>query len=381
MAKQGTIPFMNDFKVWLQQQIFKNPNSRDCIISRILKLNERELAHIHTGKFKKNKKTQIELSVWDILTSMFAQTKGPKLSYVEEFMLALISRCNVDKKSIASTYNLSIGTVENYISALWGYKDFILDKTAPIGRNSKLTPDENATIANIVGDKIVLTGNQLIPIFASRMGTQDRCSGNKVFLPLGLIGKIIKEHKGTKIKKIRDWSLEEAKKVLIHTEHNTIPVSKIKEIIIDTNTSDTFITVPDNEILQRVFNPLENGAINKTPMMVKRISQTDIDHVIDIDTILTNLGPTLDGLKVLKDWIITAQAQLNYSKIETKKLDVIYRQIMAWPQINKLITPKLINQIEHDLNAISQAETLQLAEDNWNRSTKKQANSNHSSKK
>lgn len=382
MAQQLDVPYLEEFVIWLQAQSYGNPRSIGDIISRLVNLNKRELQKIGTGISKNNKKgVPTVLTVWDILVSKFAAQNGPKLSYLDELMLALISRCNVDKNNIATTYGIAKGTVDNYISALCRYRVFILDKAKGQGcRTGKLTPNEEATIKNIVGGKIIFTGKQLIDIFISRLESQDRCSGQKVFFPHGLIGKIFTKHNGTKFQTIRDWARVEASEVLIHTEHGVVPVSQVEELTIDTTTGDTFIVVSGSTKMERVYNPLENGAAQKSPMLIKRISQTDIDHVIDIDTILKNLGPTLTGLQTLTNWIITAQNQLGYAKIETKNLDKIYKEIMRWSNINTLITNQLVKQIEKDLDAIANAEKLQLSSWRWNRSTKKQSNTNGSTK-
>ncbi len=382
MAKKQDILYLDEFKDWLDVKDFANQRSRDSIISRLTKLNKRHLISISTGDFMKDKKKGIfvERTIWDVLGKILNDSKGPKSVYARELLVAIISNINKEKEVIASDYNISIGTVYNYNSAFGTYRDFIEYKLKELGarEKAKLTPNENATIKNISGDIIILYSKQLISIFASRMNTQDRCSGNKVFLPLALIGKILKRCRGLnrlspKNAKfnLSQWAKKEAEKVIIYTETGYYPVTKISQIKIDTNTGEVYIKVDDVEY--RAYNPLENKATIKQPIYIQRISQTDIDHKKEIDTILKENGGSLKGLTVLTAWIKKAQDELNLDHIDSENLDSIYDHIFTWDDIDSLITDELITDIIHDLGIISREHELQLSTSNWNRSTKKQA--------
>lgn len=369
---ERSISFFDEFKDWLEYQSFENERSRKCIISRLSNLNEKFLASISTGAFKKDKKTDndIELTIWNILESIIKNPRGPKQSYVEDFMVEIMSRVKNDRAQIAKEYNLKDRTIENYASALSTYYIFIVEKLKTLNvRTGKLTPDEEATIKNINKGKIVLTKKELIAIFTARMNTQDRCSGNKVFLPLGLIGKILsKSNKHLEFCNVRQWAKKEAERVLIHTENNCYPVSKITELTIDTTTGDVFIIIGDEN--HRVCNP------TKAPMCIQRISQTDIDHDKEIDTILKGNGGKFEGLKFLTDLIMNSKNELGLEKIDNSNLDKIYNHIMDSIDIDDLINKNIPDKIIQDLKAISKQHALQLTDATWNRSTKKQANKN-----
>lgn len=376
MAKEQDILYLDEFKGWLDAKDFANPRSRNCIVSRLSKLNDSFLIHISTGAFKKDKATgvNVELSVWNILKSIAEDKHLPKLAYLDALMEAIMSRANDDKKLIEEETGRTSGTVVNYISAFNSYYSFISDKVKQTGyrETKKLEPEEVATETNITRGTITLNPQQLVTIFASRMNTQDRCSGDKVYLPLGLIGKILGKYSApnSRIKNIHQWAVEEAKKVVIHTENKEYPVTSIKELRIDTASGEVYIIVSKG---YRVYNPMEEGATQKTPMSLQRISQSDIDHAKEIDTILKEHGRELKGLALLTDWIKKAQKELGLEKIENGNLDEIYARIMSWKNIDMLVTAQLVEQILSDLETISKEHRLQLSGANWNRSTKKQA--------
>lgn len=380
MAKEENILYLDEFKKWLDDKDFTNPRSRNCIVSRLSKLNDSFLVRIQTGAFKKDKVTgvNVELSVWDVLKSIVEDKHLPKLAYLDAILTAIMSRANQDKKLIEKGTGRTTGTVVNYISAFNSYYSFIIDNVENTTRYrnvQKLEPEEEATVSNIKKGKITLNPQQLIAIFASRMNTQDRCSGDKVYLPLGLIGKILGKYSATndRIKNIHQWAVEEAKKVVIHTENKEYPVTNIKELQIDTESGEVYITVSKDKDY-RVYNPLEEGAGHKEPMSLQRISQSDIDHAKEIDTILKEYGRKLKGLTLLTDWIKRAQKELGLEKIENSIIDKIYAHIMLWPDIDELVkSNELVKQIQSDLEMVSKEHRLQLSGAKWNRSTKKQA--------
>lgn len=379
MGKNDKIYLLKDFEDWIELQSFKNKRSGKCVVSRLKKLNEYFLNAIQTGDFEKDKKTKepYEKSIWDIYKDIMEDSHGPKWDFLEELNVAIMSCINDNAKKIVDERGVTQGTVKNYSSAFSTYTMFIEScaQLLNMREDKELTTNELATIANITKSKITLTREQLIAVFASRMNTQNRCSGEKVFLPMGLIGKVLrKADKNMKVSlgSILEWSRNEAKKVKLHVENGTVPILKISKLIIDTYSGEVTLVMNDGETSMRVFDPVVNG--KKEPMYIYRISHADIDHEVEIDTILKQNGVKLQGLRMLTDWIKKAQEEMKFEKIDKDNIKEIFNRIEEWNDFEELTDKNLINNIIDDLELISKEEKLQLASGKWNKSTKKQAN-------
>lgn len=383
MAKKTKQSFYleSDFETWLDGQTFKDAGSRGCILSRM-----RCLDTFYLSSFTIKDKNNNDITFWEILDGILSNKHGVKINYLEDLMVAMQSRLKKDENIIRNNSGKAPTTVRNYLSAFSSYYGFIIEyvDSKKVSNNKKIQPDEDANIKNIQGNDIKLDGQQLIRIFASRLNTQDRCSGNKVWLPFGLIGKILREGraKGYTKKHLSDWITSEAKKVKIHIANGSVVVKDNYTDIftINTQTKEVYVTV--SGINHRVYNPPLPGQSSKRVMSVNRISQTDIDHIVDINTILTTPGVQFNGLHTLTVWI---QGVMNIhgitaftGKDSRKNKKIVYDYIINNPSIYS-ITHSLINEIENDLNFITKTEKLQLTTQTWNRSAKKLAQNNGAS--
>lgn len=368
MAKKQSFYLETDFTNWLDQKSYQNSRSRGDIVSRMGCLNSAYLATFSIQQVANS------ISFWNMLESIITNKNGVKMDYLDDLMVAMQSRITKDAIIIGHNANVQPGTVINYSSAFSSYSEFILEHASSLTQSkNSITTDEDANIKNIQGAIITLSKKQLIDIFISRMNTQDRCSGNKVWLPLDLIGKIINKCKKTGIKikyrSIREWSKTEAKKVQIHTFNGTVLARNVDELTIHTQSNDVYVI--SRGIKHRVYDPLLPGKTSKQVMSVNRIRQTHIDHIVEIDTILKTYGNQYNGLDTLTKWIKGAMLNLGIQSLQ-KNEKTVYDYILTHSSTYP-ITQSLINDIEHDIDDIAAKEDLQLSSYAWNTSAKKLA--------
>ncbi|MCM1319640.1 MAG: hypothetical protein NC217_04595 [Muribaculaceae bacterium] len=347
------IPLFDEYKGWCKQNLTIGKSASDYP-SRLQKINREFISTIYTGSTKQ----PLEL-LQKYLTS---SNKGPKRNLIEDLLTA-IGSC-IAKELAKRKGTDTEGSFRSERTAFNKYVKFILqDVESKPYRKDKICPTEKAALSHISGDNIVLDQDSLLSIFTSRIGTQDRITGQKAFIPLGLLSKVCA--KGD----IHDWAKDTAEHVLIHTESGTVPVTDVEKLIIDTKSGDVTIKLK-NDTREIVFNPPLNGP--KKPMQINMISETDIDHDPDIHTVLIGMKGSLPTLEYIKDQILAAKDALGYSRIDSKNCDSIYEYLLkdsTFMTNAKQLGPKIISE----LNNVTSNHLLQLADAEWNRKLKKKS--------
>lgn len=360
MKKEPLIPLFDEYKEWCKGNLTEGKSASDYP-SRLKSINKKFISTIDTGC----KKQPLEL----LHKYLNSSTKGPKWKLIDDLLTAISSRISqeLDVRKTAGTV-VSFGSersaFNNYAIFIRGY---VLRHPY---RNDKICQTEDAALHHITGDHIVLNRKALLAIFASRLGTQDRITGHKSFLPLGLLTKICP--KGT----IRTWANKAADHVFIHTENGTVPVTDVDVLTIDTTTNRVTITLTNGSI-ESVYNPPLNWV--KEPMEIKMISDTDIDHEPDIHSILQSMKGSLPALDYITKQILVAKQALGYSRIDSKNCNSVYAKLLA----DKTFMADVKNYagaIPNELDNVTAQHTLQLAASGWNRSDKKQNQKNGTKK-
>lgn len=220
-----------------------------------------------------------------------------------EIIQNLIERLEVrngDNKNDASYARKFLTFVQE---ELVGNPEFIEEyrKSKP-DKTLKFTGADNAILANETGE--IYYPEDLKDIFSSRLKSQDRTSGDKVWLPLDFISSICTvENKGNKYpSKFKKWIDGLVESVIVHYECDNIKgdniishklfgkgdyTLKFKEN--DNGEFDVYVCFLSSGCQEehRVYTPTGNGN-EKVPMTVKSISNITIDHVIPIDQTLKN---------------------------------------------------------------------------------------------
>lgn len=187
--------------------------------------------------------------------------------------------------------------LEDLLKSVSKSKEAIKSKIASACTIPKLSYKEESWLKEASTEYIVYLHEQLITKFTSRLGSQDRISGNKVWLPLNYIAKLYK--KDDKTKDFRDWLRKMAESIFVHyeDENNKIKSVQFKArkvfLVFKVNeenkgTYDVYVAFSANNKCYRAYTPTGEGN-TKVAMTVKDISDIAIDHVKPIDQTLRDL--------------------------------------------------------------------------------------------
>lgn len=367
---EDKIYLLDEFKAWIKDRV--TPHVASNYPSWLKKLDREFISQIPTG-------TRDQATPMGLLyeyTSPKKSAKGPKINLIEELLIAIASRISTQKKALKGSPNS--GEFNSESSAFNAYATFILEYTAkhPHRKNENITPTEWAALSNIKGEETVLNQETVIGIFISRLNTQDRITGEKTYLPLDLVAKLLP-------KETREWVKEEANRVRIYFENSDLPITEIKEIRvgnINPNQPCEKVSVAAvwmDGTKHIVYNPPIKG--KKFPMNVTVFSDTDIDHDREIHDILMQLQGQLPGLDFLTEAIKKKQQELGLRTIDATNCNQIYDALLTDSAFMSVCVDR-IKTIPEEMKLISSKHGLQLASSDWNRSTKKQANKTNNKK-
>lgn len=238
-------------------------------------------------------KTEEEKHFFDLLPKMlYVDQYRDKVNkkHIEELIKTLKKRKG-NNKNDSSYVNKFLNFLEDTV--LKEENDFITKfKTRKDFKNIlKFTAADDATLANETGE--LYYSDRLRCIFSSRLRSQDRTSGEKIWLPLDFISSIFYARKSPFF---TNWISELVDNVIVHYLDNyKICSRKFKESYTlkfkeNNGEFDVYVMFPDIPKKEfRVFTPTGNGN-EKLPMTVGSISDITIDHVVPIDQTLKRLG-------------------------------------------------------------------------------------------
>lgn len=358
MAKATDIYGFDEFKQWLKGRF--NSGAEIDYSSRLKRLNSDFISHLNTG----TKYTPFEL----LTKYMTSSKKGPKKKLISSFLEALQSCITKKRNELKSCKNPtpSVAEFSNEQSAFRRYKEFLtqyLDSHPH--RKDNICPTEKAVIATLCAKKIVWDKKDLLANFVLRISTQDRPSGDKTLLPLGLISQL-------KGKDLREWAKEEASKVIFHLSDKKVTTSDINNLYIDTDTGLTTIDITNGEEGVEVYNPPIDGV--KSELRIFKLSDAHLDHRPEIHEILVHMKGQLPGLEYLTKAVRKAQKELAYTGISSTNVDKIYTKVLSDNEFKRSINSALIQQVIKDVRNVTSRHILQFASAKWNQSDIKQAN-------
>ena len=179
----------------------------------------------------------------------------------------------------------------------------------------KITPTDEALLEGVDGE--IYTYSVLKTKFKSRLRSQDRVSGDKIWLPLRFIAKIYsayvknQKNKGSEVTNdYLNWLNTLVDSIYIHFYNDKNEITHVSfgsdvSLLLNKDEPDTelynvFVRFKDNEKFYPVFTPTGKGN-QKTEMQVTGINSIAIDHVIPIDKTLRDLEDKLVELKRVSD--------------------------------------------------------------------------------
>ena len=223
---------------------------------------------------------------------------------------------------------------------------------------------------NNEGGQIYLRG-ALFTKFKSRLRCQDRTSGDKIWLPLRFIAKLFsleKKDKKQKENRFSSWLDNLTSNIYVHyIDNNTIKSIKINDdnflaLKFEHNNDETFkvnvrLSYEENDngyLDYPVYTPTGKGNL-KEQMVVKDISEIDIDHVKSIDQTLREKESNLNVLKEVSDFYKELQAQDNPD--ENKGAKELFEELNNKGKLDGLL---------NDLRMISNDGVLRLMDSKYN---------------
>jgi hypothetical protein len=325
----------------------------------------------------------VKIDIMDEVKKEMTKGRGlPKYKLIEALLDSAVSKLEQYHQYLKQNGapQKDIKNLSDWRSAFRLYRESILDNL----KGSKscgqpLTDKQKNLIQRLNGDKFIIDRDDLISNFANRLAGQDRTSGsNKIWLPLGLIGKIL-IHPNTLHQLCLGW----ATTVLIHYSGGKIQVKNIDSLEIDytSGQGDVYVNFTDKSGFphrERVFDPALSGS-PAMPMTLDLLSDGHIDHIVDINAVLKNMytqhqnNGTYPNLYALTQLVKNTAAKLGISASLSTNQDPIYKAALKDPAINSINYAQLWNELNlAALNAYNGNPNLQFVSQTWNLSTKKQ---------
>ena len=214
------------------------------------------------------------------------------------------------KKNLGTYLSAFLEFIDKAINNKDNNKDYFQIKK--VCKGLKLTAADRALLKGIKEGELY-TYNILKTKFKSRLRSQDRVSGDKIWLPLRFIAKIYSTYvKKQKIKKnaYLDWLNSLVDSIYIHYYDDDRKINHVsfgsdvslllKKVDKNKELYNVFVRFKDNEKSYTVLTPTGKGN-EKEEMQVTGINSIAIDHVIPIDKTLRDLENELNELKKISD--------------------------------------------------------------------------------
>ncbi len=272
---------------------------------------------------------------WDLIPKLIAA--GKKEIKRRDDLLKALKDANDNH-----TWGTSKKSYKTYINGFISYCRNINTKNNPLkGCNLKINPADEAVLNNEKG--LIYLRSALLTKFKSRLRCQDRTSGDKIWLPLRFIAKLYSLGKKENHIKNRfsEWLNNLAEGIYIHyvqdgciksVQFGEENVSLKFDKHIDKNGRETdMFDVKVRKVEANgtpkdftAYTPTGKGNL-KAPLIVKNISEIDIDHVKSIDQTLREKENEFKVLKKVSDFYKQFQEQEDYD--ENKAARELYDDI------------------------------------------------------
>ena len=277
---------------------------------------------------------------------------------------------DVIKKAFAdSNCPISQKQLNNGRSAFRKFVEFILGHSATVNLNvqsagqstSKPMPNyfkPTKTYQNMMGWKIY-SKDDIVRIIKSRLGTQDRLSGSKVWLPI----RIVKELLGSGWFDVWCKDIIDNTKVFVDNNGRYLMLGQVDEMRLKPDINGLFsvwVVVGGQE--HRVYTRTSKGTF--VPMFVKGIEGISLEHSNPIHNTLTKLGnqnklPELSKISDIAKQVSRAIKSSDGAKIK-KNITVNQNQISSNnPPVSALID---LDELRKEMDLIKDDTDYELME-------------------
>lgn len=239
----------------------------------------------------------------------------------------------------------------------------------------KFTAADNAILAKKKGE--IYYPEDLRDIFSSRLKSQDRTSGDKVWLPLDFISSICTVgNRGNKKPSIfKKWIDGLVQSVIVHYEcdneicHKQFCDGNYTLIFEKSDNGEFDVYISFCEKKFRVYTPTGNGN-EKVPMTVKSISNITIDHVIPIDQTLKkheNDFRTLENITKLYKFLTQKISEIDKELYSDDKKKINKKNVKR-DIVKKYLDdhPRYLSFLKKDLDIIAADSPLRLMDARYN---------------
>lgn len=253
----------------------------------------------------------------------------------------------LSRKDTAQKYEKSIKTIQNYLSGLRAYGEFVND-------TSTYVEDTAVNLPLIVDTSLdqVYVQEDLFKNFVFRLITQDRFY-NDIYFPISLIKQLFyKNDKRKAFDHILEKMINSIK--MYDSKQNEILFKDILELKISNN--KVVVNQTNKEI--EIYTPTENG--NSKPFTIDKLSDISIDHVISQHGIMLELKDKLPTFSRLTEILKKSSTEvINRPTLALYKKENGLENILL--EIN-------INDLENELNSIIGKTELRLMDRKLNTS-------------
>ena len=282
---------LNDYKEYLQKVLSSDNSIRKYKNVKYL-----------FNKFENNDTDYVARNFLDLLLKSFRQDDG--MSIIER-LIEIFEDNFLNKTVLTSDHRSYLRQFFKYLRNLDNKKFNYYKKELLKNESQKFSKKETALINNNI-----YYHDQLVTKFRNRLRTQDRISGDKIWLPLRYIAKIYSRAvKFNKLDKnlFLEWLNRTTDKINVHYEGTTKTINNCLLEDIDyiklkkepnKNEYKAFVKIKNIEDPKEILTPTGKGN-RKVSMKVKSIRDIAIDHVIPIDLILKSKEKHLKMLKMV----------------------------------------------------------------------------------
>lgn len=282
---------LNDYKEYLQKVLSSDNSIRKYKNVKYL-----------FNKFENNDTDYVARNFLDLLLKSFRQDDG--MSIIER-LIEIFEDNFLNKTVLTSDHRSYLRQFFKYLRNLDNKKFIYYKKELLKNESQKFSKKETALINNNI-----YYHDQLVTKFRNRLRTQDRISGDKIWLPLRYIAKIYSRAvKFNKLDKnlFLEWLNRTTDKINVHYEGTTKTINNCLLEDIDyiklkkepnKNEYKAFVKIKNIEDPKEILTPTGKGN-RKVSMKVKSIRDIAIDHVIPIDLILKSKEKHLKMLKMV----------------------------------------------------------------------------------
>ncbi|EOR96763.1 hypothetical protein ADIARSV_0026 [Arcticibacter svalbardensis MN12-7] len=269
------------------------------------------------------------------------------------------------------TKEAPVAVVNKYKNGLIQYRNFlietlsgeeIIDDVEPLKQFTKAIKESSTVFLKDLQFPNQLTYNKdsLKKIFIFRMVTQDRCYG-KVYFLISFLKKLFYKDQISR-KFFDDYIENQINNIQLHTNKGTIILNDIKELTIETDSSQKVsVTLILNDNSRSILYTKMGMGNEQLPMNTLALRFIAIDHIFPMKLILEEQEANLPLLKRITQTFRLFKGIKANERIKSKKIKAIGNQLLDTNVFNLNDVPQLKEEMNH-INSFIELQLMDGAE-------------------